>query len=229
MKIPALILAVALAIGNLHAAPYQLLSMGSIMEQQGGQHSVNIGVYAQAIERLIPHAADYPTRFDNDADRAQAIKDVQFLGALADAFGENAVAQKDLALLKLNAQIYWIGHNLDQAGFAAKADTTFADWLELAEEKDKAEVMEYYGRFLASSAQGERAEPLLRSAYQAGRKESALPLAMLLLSRGDKDAALQYLREYAQSFPEDSRAQDFVEAVEKGNFEVKKAEVKPQQ
>lgn len=224
-----LLLAAALAVLASHAAPYQPIDIDTIIvKNDSGQSSANIGAYAQAVNHLAKHAGDYPPKFDSEEDREKAVKDVQFLAALADMLGESARKQGDIAVLKLNAQLYWIGHNLDQPGLAQQADESFAAWLKHAPDADKAEVSEWYGRFLASSAQGERAKPLLQSAYDSGRKESALPLAMVNISQGDKAAAETLLREYTQNFPQDTQAQKLLEAVESGQVEVRTTQHKPQ-
>lgn len=208
-------------LAHAHAATYVSLDPDNVVIKAGGKQHVNMNGYAQSIRRLAVHAGDYPVRFEGEFEHELAVRDVQLLGMIADMLQENAKAQGDVEVLKLNARLYWIGHNLDQSGFAGKADDSYAAWLAHSASADKAAVQEEYGRFLASSAQGARAEPLLRAAYGSGRSESAFPLGMLLLGQDKKEEALALLREYTQKFPQDAKAEGLLQAVESGNFEVR--------
>ena len=133
----------------------------------------------------------------------------------------------DAPLYAMAARFYWIGHNLDQPGYGDKADKAYATLLELTPAAEKAAVQDDYGRFLASSGQGERAEPLLRAAYASGHQATALPLGMLLLSLGKQEESLSLMREYVQAFPQDEQAQKLLEAIASGNVEIKTTQVQP--
>lgn len=233
MKTPSpLIIAAALAVGSACAAPYEKLDPDSLTGKNGGQYRASLEAYAQAIEKLSVHAADYPPQFDNDADRQRAIADVQTLAVLAEILQDNSRGAQALPVLELNARLYWIGHNLDQGGFAQKADAAYAALLENLSASDQYKsrlpaAQEEYGRFLASGGQMARAKTQLQAAYRAGRKESAMPLGMVWLAEGNQDEALALLREYVGNFPQDQRAAQFLQAVESGNVEIKSETLKP--
>lgn len=221
------LLMLGLIMTSSYAAPYQKLDVSRIVQKQDGKSSIDLAVFARAIDHLVPYASDYPPRFDNDSDRAQAIKDVLFLGEVAAILEQAATAQGDFSIMPLNARLYWIGHNLDQAGFAEKADASYAAWLKHSSATEKAAIQEEYGRFLASSAQPERAKPLLQAAYDSGRQQSAFPLGILLLSEGQQSEALTLLRDYSQRFPDNEMAKEIVQAIEAGNYEIKHIDAKP--
>lgn len=225
MNIRTLALAFLCTASHLHAEPYLPLVPEKIVVQHNGGPSVSMLTLHDAIQALARHASDYPPVFDNAADKTRAQQDVQYLASVADVLGDDAIRNQDIPVIKLFARLYWIGHNLDQPGHAQRADTFYAVWMENAD--DKPAVQEEYGRFLASSEQGERAEPLLRAAYQNGRKQAAMPLGMLMLAQEKKDEALALLREYAAAFPEDPRAAKLIEAVETGKYEIKRTYVTP--
>ena len=219
--LPAILLAAVIAANTAWAAPYKSFDSDSLISKNGEKYNINIGVYIQAVENLALHAADYPTRFDNDSDRKQAITDTQILGVMADMLTENGFTSENLPLLHLNARLYWIGHNLEQEGFAEKADASYAALLEQGKAADKAALQEEYGRFLASTGNGKRAEAELRAAHRAGRKESALALGMVLIAERKTEEGSALLRQYVKDFPQDKQAADLLQAVETGNIEFK--------
>ena len=66
---------------------------------------------------------------------------------------------------------------------------------------------------------------MLNEAVQGGSDRSRLPLGMALLSQGKKAESLKQLRAYAKKYPQDERAAKFIDAVENGRFEVRRAEM----
>ena len=165
-------------------------------------------------------------QFDTDADRRRAIADLQPLGVVFDSLVENntpragiAPSPGYLALLQMRARFNWMGHNLDQAGYADRAEADYARLLAFAPAADKPAVQGEFGNFLASSARMERAIPMLRAAYQAGHKESGRDLATALLTQNKRSEALPLLREYVRNFPQDQKGRAILNAVEQGRVE----------
>ena len=122
----------------------------------------------------------------------------------------------------MSARLYWIGHNLDQPGYAEKAHNAYIQLLKLAPKNRKAEVEDELGRFLASVGKGDEAVQHLRNAYKSGYTDSGFPLGMTLLIQGQKEEAIRILQDYAQKNPNDPRPQQVLEAVNSGQFEIRR-------
>ena len=179
MKKYLLTILLALAAHAALAAPYQPLNLQSLVSGSPEHPPINVNMHAvqRAFDNLAAHAAEYPVQFDNDVDRRRAIADLQPLGVLLDSLVQNntpragaAPSQGYLALLQMRARLNWMGHNLDQAGYAERAEADYARLLAFAPAAAKPAVQGEFGNFLASSARMERAIPMLRAAYQAGHK-----------------------------------------------------------
>jgi len=107
----------------------------------------------------------------------------------------------------------------DAAGNAATAaDKYFQQLLPLLSGKGKANIQYEYGSFLASSAQIERAIPVLQESVAGGNKEAHKALAMALLAQDKKADAIREMKTYIQLFPKDSEAQHLLQAIETGNI-----------
>ena len=225
----ALILACLLTT-TAYAEPYPRLDPNSLINGSPDNPpiTVNIAALQNALQNLGDHAGDYPPRFDSDADRAQAIKDLAPLAILLEDMTKNSAAsgKKDneahLASLQMSARLYWIGHNLDQPGYAEKAHNAYIQLLKLAPKNRKAEVEDELGRFLASVGKGDEAVQHLRNAYKSGYTDSGFPLGMTLLIQGQKEEAIRILQDYAQKNPNDPRPQQVLEAVNSGQFEIRR-------
>ena len=212
MKNHLLAILLALAASAALAAPYPPLNPQSLVSGSPEHPPINVNMPAvqRAFDNLAAHAAEYPVQFDNDADRRRAIADLQPLGVLLDSLVQNntpragaAPSQGYLALLQMRARLNWMGHNLDQAGYAERAEADYARLLALAPAAAKPAVQGEFGNFLASSARMERAIPMLRAAYQAGSE------------------ALALLREYVRNFPQDQKGRAILNAVEQGRVETR--------
>ncbi|WP_225748192.1 tetratricopeptide repeat protein [Eikenella sp. Marseille-P7795] len=210
------------------AVPYPPLNPESLVSGSP-EHppiTVNLPALRHAFDNLAVHAGSYPIHFDNDADRRRAIADLRPIGVLLDSLIENntprpgTVPHSDyLSLLQMRARLNWMGHNLDQPGYAYRAEADYNRLLTLAPAAAKPAIQGEFGAFFASSARTERAIPLLRAAYQAGHKERGLDLATALLTQNKRSEALPLLREYARRFPQDPRGQAILNAVEHGSVE----------
>lgn len=236
MKKHLLAILLALAAPAALAVPYQPLNPQSLVSGSPEHPPINVNMPAvqRAFDNLAAHAAEYPVQFDTDADRRRAIADLQPLGVVFDSLVENntpragiAPSPGYLALLQMRARFNWMGHNLDQAGYADRAEAGYADRAEadyarllaFAPAADKPAVQGEFGNFLASSARMERAIPMLRAAYQAGHKESGRDLATALLTQNKRSEALPLLREYVRNFPQDQKGRAILNAVEQGRVE----------
>ena len=220
----------ALATPAALAAPYPPLNPQSLVSGSLEHPPINVNMPAvqRAFDNLAAHAVEYPVQFDNDADRRRAIADLQPLGVLLDSLVQNntpragaAPSQGYLALLQMRARLNWMGHNLDQAGYAERAEADYARLLALAPAAAKPAVQGEFGNFLASSARMERAIPMLRAAYQAGHQESGRDLATALLTQNKRSEALALLREYVRNFPQDQKGRAILNAVEQGRVETR--------
>ena len=228
MKNHLLAILLALAAPAALAAPYPPLNPQSLVSGSPEHPPINVNRPAvqRAFDNLAAHAAEYPVQFDNDADRRRAIADLQPLGVLLDSLVQNntpragaAPSQGYLALLQMRARLNWMGHNLDQAGYAERAEADYTRLLAFAPAAAKPAVQGEFGNFLASSARMERAIPMLRTAYQAGHQESGRDLATALLTQNKRSEALPLLREYVRNFPQDQKGRAILNAVEQGRVE----------
>ena len=230
MKKHLLAILLALVAPAALAAPYQPLNLQSLVSGSPEHPPINVNMPAvqRAFDNLASHAAEYPVQFDNDADRRRAIADLQPLGVLLDSLVQNntpragaAPSQGYLVFLQMRARLNWMGHNLDQAGYAERAEADYARLLALAPAAAKPAVQGEFGNFLASSARMERAIPMLRAAYQAGHQESGRDLATALLTQNKRSEALALLREYVRNFPQDQKGRAILNAVEQGRVETR--------
>lgn len=227
LKKTLLSLACTLAATTTLAEPYPKLDPNSLINgsPENPPITVNIAALQDALQNLGSHAGDYPPRFDSDADRQQAIKDLAPLAILLEDMTKNSSGNKNteahLASLQMSARLYWIGHNLDQPGYAEKAHAAYNQLLKFAPKNRKAEVEDELGRFLASVGKSGEAVKHLQNAYKSGYTESGFPLGMTLLVLGQQNEAQRILQEYAQKNPSDPRPQQVLEAIASGQFEVR--------
>lgn len=227
LKKTLLSLACTLVATTTLAEPYPKLDPNSLINGSP-EHppiTVNIAALQDALQNLGNHAGDYPPRFDSDTDRQQAIKDLAPLAILLEDMTKNSSGSKNteahLASLQMSARLYWIGHNLDQSGYAEKAHAAYNQLLKLAPKNRKAEVEDELGRFLASVGKSDEAVKHLQNAYKSGYTESGFPLGMTLLVLGQQNEAQRILQEYAQKNPSDPRPQQVLEAIASGQFEIR--------
>ena len=227
LKKTLLSLACALAATTAWAEPYPKLDPNSLINGSP-EHppiTVNIAALQNALQNLGNHAGDYPPRFDSDTDREQAIKDLAPLAILLEDMTKNSSGSKNaeahLASLQMSARLYWIGHNLDQPGYAEKAHAAYNQLLKLAPKDRKAEVEDELGRFLASVGRGDEGVKHLQSAYDSGYTDSGFPLGMTLLVLRRQDDAKRIQQDYMQKKPNDPRPQQVLDAVASGQFEVR--------
>lgn len=227
MKKTALAATLLLACAALFAKPYPKYDVvKSVLHDQGFD-----GDAADKIrEDLADHAGEYPPKFDNETDRKRAEKDAVTLARLYSGLIEQKIVtekqpERYRSVLHSIARLNWIAHNLDVPGAAAKADQHYRLLLAALPQKQRAGMQGEYGSFLASIGQTDAAVKMLNEAVQGGSERSRLPLGMALLSQGKKAESLKQLRAYAKKYPQDERAAKFIDAVENGRFEVRRAEM----
>jgi len=124
MKKTALAATLLLACATVFAKPYPKYDVvKSVLHDQGFD-----GDAADKIrEDLADHAGEYPPKFDNEADRKRAEKDVVTLARLYSGLIEQKIVtekqpERYRSVLHSIARLSWIAHNLDVPGAAAKAD-----------------------------------------------------------------------------------------------------------
>jgi hypothetical protein len=227
MKKTALAATLLLACAAVFAKPYPKYDVvKSVLHDQGFD-----GDAADRIrEDLADHAGEYPPKFDNEADRKRAEKDAVTLARLYSGLIEQKIVtekqpEQYRSVLHSIARLNWIAHNLDVPNAAAYADQHYRMLLAALPQKQRAGMQGEYGGFLASVGQTDAAVKMLNEAVQGGSDRSRLPLGMALLSQGKKAESLKQLRAYAKKYPEDERAAKFIDAVENGRFEVRRAEM----
>lgn len=218
MKKSLLTLCLAAVCATATAKPYPAHDMGQVLTS----NHINISAADKIYDDLSTHAGMYPPQFDNADDKAQATTEVRALIALFNGMlAENIITPEHehyRGILFRLARLNWIAHNLDVPDAATAADKHFQQLLPLLSGKEKADIQYEYGSFLASSAQIERAIPVLQAAVVGGNKKAHKALAMALLAQDKKADAIREIKTYLQLFPQDSDAQHLLQAIETGNI-----------
>ncbi|MFC3911949.1 tetratricopeptide repeat protein [Pseudaeromonas sharmana] len=220
MKITAMALAVFVMSQGAWAEPYPDLDpKGVLVKQQtaeGAKYSIDQVYLDEMLKALAVHAKAYPVRFDNEADKRKAIQDVLVLDGMLSVI--NDAPHQDLAMVLRQAQLNSMGHNLDMAGAAEKADQLFQSLLAVA--PDNALFNYDYALFLAGSGQGAKAIPLLHKAADAKLYDAYFSLGLVYLSVGNQDAAIENLNTYKRLTGRHAEADKFIAAIESGQVKV---------
>jgi len=183
----------------------------------GKTYSLDMPYLDRMLNDLARHALGYPTRFDTPEDQQRATRDAQALGSMLDILLQTP--QADAALLLRAGIVHSIGHNLDIAGAAPKADATFQRLL--AAQPDDAQGNYMYGNFLAGSGQSQKAVTFLEKALALGVTDANYSLGLNYLTLGDTQKALAYFEAHLQQNPDNQHIKDLVEAIQEGRFEIK--------
>jgi hypothetical protein len=218
MKKSLLTLSLAVACTAATAKPYPAHDMGQVLSS----NHIDISAADKIYDDLGEHAGMYPPQFDNADDKAQATTEIRALIALFNGMLAEKIITPEhehyRGILFRLARLNWIAHNLDVPDAATAADKYFQQLLPLLSGKGKANIQYEYGSFLASSAQIERAIPVLQESVAGGNKEAHKALAMALLAQDKKADAIREMKTYIQLFPKDSEAQHLLQAIETGNI-----------
>jgi len=155
------------------------------------------------LDRVAVHAKYYPPNFANADERAKIEGELKtLLAKLAKTLQKRP---DEPALLFRDGFANAMGHNLDFRGCADRAIRSYERLIELQPENRIAHF--YLGGFLASTAahQNDGIEHL-RKALALGVTDAHYALGFALLTQGDKDGALDHLREYSRHNPGDEQA-----------------------
>lgn len=188
---------------------------------EGNAYAVDMQYLDQILNDLASHALSYPTRFDTPQDKQRATTDVKTISAIFDILLDRP--EPDAGLLRRAGMFYSIGHNLDIADSAHKADTTFQRLLSNFPDDPQGNYM--YGNFLAGSGQSQKAVPFLEKALSLGITDANYSLGLNSLMLGDTPKALTYLQRYQQQNPDHPHIADLIEAIQEGRYEMKTEEV----
>ena len=89
----------------------------------GSKFSIDVAYLDKMLKDLSIHAKNYPVQFDSESDKDKAIRDVKALDYTLSIINESPKSNPSMLLRQ--AQLNSIGHNLDVAGSAEKADKLF--------------------------------------------------------------------------------------------------------
>jgi tetratricopeptide (TPR) repeat protein len=169
------------------------------------------------LDDLSAHARNYPPRFDTPHDRERAVRDVKTVSGMLDVLINVPTPNPEILLRAgiLNS----IGHNLDIAGSADKADAAFRRLLAAVPAHPRGSLM--YGTFLAGAGKPGAALRHLETALAAGVDDAAYALGMTYLSMGNREQALAKLEEYQRRRPGDASLARLIDAVRNGRIELK--------
>ena len=205
------------------AAPYPQQNMQSVITPERFSGAAADKIYND----LAAHAGEYPLRFDNAADQKRAARDAAELLRISRSLIETDIIKPDdeayIPMLHRTAQTAWIAHNLDVEGAAQTADAYYRKLLSAQPKAQRAQTLGEYGGFLAASAQTDAALRVLRQAVDGGNGAARKPLAIVLLTKGQKEQALREIRAYVKQYPRDEQAKHMLEAAQAGRVEVKGA------
>lgn len=168
------------------------------------------------IDELAPHAHDYPPRFDSPAQRDLMRKQLHDMLPSINAASERAA--QDPTLMFMKAYANGMGRNLDLPGCAEVAVAAYIDLIALQPKSGRAHF--YFGGFLASTGQGADSIPYLLKAIELGETGAHYSLGFMYLMQGDKRLALEHLKTYLKTKPDDEMALKVVASLEGGTDSV---------
>ena len=165
-----------------------------------------------AISRVSTHAKNYPPKFASDSERKHIEAELTaVLTSLDAALKEHP---DNPGLLFRSGFANAMGHNLDFRGCPEQCMKSYEKLLELEPENPNANF--YYGQFLASTAAHQKESiQYLEKALAVGMTDSHYTLGLVLLTQGNKKAALKHLHEYARLNPTDEQAKNIIEHINK--------------
>lgn len=199
---------------TVNAIPYGNYDVHQVFNKVPEKHQIelNLKYLDQMTKDLDLHAEDYPPQFDCDSDKQRAIQDVK---KLTDLLAILKNGEPDKLIMLRSAHLNGIAHNLDIPFAAVKADSIYRQLT--TQYSNDAELSYFYGLFLATSNQSDRAIIFLNKALAGGIFNANRTLGALYLAKGDKEKALNYLRIYHSKTPEDSQTADVIHDIETDN------------
>lgn len=168
------------------------------------------------INELSPHARDYPPQFDSQAQGDRMRKQLRDMLPSINAASNRSPQDPKLKFMKAHANS--MGHNLDLAGCAELAVASYTELIALQPKSGRAYF--YLGGFLASTGQGAESIPFLLKATELGVTDAHYTLGFMYLMQGDKRSALEQLKAYLKSKPDDAMALKVVADLEGGKNSV---------
>jgi predicted Zn-dependent protease len=170
---------------------------------------------------LSAHAKNYPPQFDTPKDKQRATQDVKALSGMLDALIN--VPTPNPELLVRAGGLNSIGHNLDIAGSAEKANSIFQRLLNASPSDPLGNYM--YRIFLAGVGKPKEALPYLAKALAVGVTDAAYAIGMTYLTLGDKEQALKNLEDYKRRKPSDVNVDKLIDGIRNEKIEFKRSPV----
>lgn len=197
--------------------PKRLLTISET--PSGKKYGFDGGYFDRMLNDLSSHARNYPPQFDTPQDQQRATQDVKALSGMLDILIN--VPAPSPELLVRAGYLNSIGHNLNIAGAAEKANSIFQRLLADTPADPRGNFM--YGTFLAGVAKPKEALPYLEKALAAGVIDAAYALGMTHLTLGDKEQALRNLADYKRRRPADGDVDKLIDAIRNGKIEFKRS------
>jgi tetratricopeptide (TPR) repeat protein len=196
--------------------PKRLLTVSET--PSGKKYGVDVAYLDQMLNDLSSHAKNYPAQFDTPQDQRRATHDVKTLSGMLDILIDAPTPNPEL--LVRAGYLNSLGHNLDIAGAAEKADSIFQRLLAGTPSDPRGNFM--YGTFLAGVGKSKEALPYLEKALSVGVIDAAYAIGMAYMMLGDKEQALRNLEEYKRRKPADDHVDKVIDAIRQGNVEFKR-------
>lgn len=204
------------------AAPYGHYDTQKLLKEtdtpRGKRYGFDAAYMDVMTQDLLRHAAAYPPRFDNDADRQRALRDLRVLARMLEASLQDPAAPLDLQLR--TALVYSLQHNLNVKGASGKAVNLFEKVLTAQPEHPRANLL--FGMFLSSGGMPSDAVGFLEKAAAGGLAEAEHALAVAWHEMGDNTRAAQHLKRYLQREPGDMEAAQWAKTLAATPAKVKK-------
>ena len=183
----------------------------------GNRYGIDLQYLDQILDDLSIHANNYPPEFDTLQDRQRAVQNITMLSVMLDLMVNDPDPSPEI--LWRAGYLNSLGHNLDIAGLAQRANICFQK--HLARDPDDSLGNYLYGKFLAETNHARLALPYLEKARDHGVVDATFALGMTCLALGDKRKALEYLKAYRQLRPADSNVTILIDAIQNGKFKHK--------
>lgn len=197
--------------------PKRLLTVAET--PSGKKHGFDLAYLDQMLSDLSAHAKNYPPHFDTAQDQQRATQDVKLLSGMLDILINDPTPNQEL--LVRAGYLNSIGHNLNIAGCAEKANSIFQRLLAATPSDARGNYM--YGTFLAGVGKAQEALPYLQKALAVGVADAAYTIGMTYLTLGNKEQALKNLEDYKRRKPGDGSVDGLIDAIRNGKVEIKRS------
>jgi tetratricopeptide (TPR) repeat protein len=168
------------------------------------------------LNKLTPHALQYPTTFDSKSQHDQYLKKLTVILSQMDAALPNL--QNDKNFLFQYSLANSMGHNLDIEGCAEKSISGYSRLLVLSPNDRRANY--YFGSFLSTTTLYEESTPFLLKAIELGEQDAHYTLAFIYIKEGKQKEALSEFKAYLKVKPDNQTAQKMVNDIEKNILNV---------